>query len=487
VISSSDGEVNVPAEKDDKDWGGDKSSSEEEDEEGDEEEEEASDEERTGKARSPRKREGKRGAGARKGDGHSTGKKPTSKKIRLSEEEAEEEEQAHGEDSGHELSTPAQRNRRGTARTRAEQAQKILSVKKTLKTVLSDEGGDQEEGGAAGGRSRGASGKKEESSEDEPLVTPRRSGQKASAASIERRYGGSGSGAQSSGRLFGEDYERTGGSARRGGAQILAKKQIVVCPHCYRHLESEIPGLEPGQRLPANADANDPLDVILRRGRSRLSSFIFPDAREFRAHLRDVHRQSETPETSQHYLKQLVYNFLTASNRERNYQLLSESKNKGDRTGNWDSSDDDGVAPTSGAAKIQGDTNLVQRYWGEDEHARAHTYNDVVNVVVQRQGNLDPLFSDVSDVGHASESESDINDFIADDDEEESEDSSSEEDRRKKKGKKKVRRPAFPCPAQVGLPFLAEARAERAVCGIRAAGKEKARKALQVQAWKQQG
>eukprot|EP00960_Hanusia_phi_P060200 764433-Hanusia_phi.AAC.3 len=206
-------------------------------------------------------------------------------------------------------------------------------------------------------------------------------------------------------------------------------------------LESSDEGAEKGQsfEIPKN---QDPMEVVMKLGTSKLPAFIFPGAREYRNHYKEVHRVSRVPEVSQNYLKQLVYNYLTSSNREKNYSKMKTSK--GHQNEEWESEDEQAMLRSHA---IKSDGELIRDYWGANNHKRAMRYNAVVETVTESAGGTSPILADESQSEAPSSAESsDINDFIASDneslseEEEEVESESSGERRRNRRGRRKSRR-----------------------------------------------
>jgi hypothetical protein len=86
-------------------------------------------------------------------------------------------------------------------------------------------------------------------------------------------------------------------------------------------MKLHIPGAERGQRFP-DAGNLDPMIVIMKKGREGLNKFIFQNSKEFKQHMSSMHHSRKTYDVSQYYLKQLVYDYLTSSNRDENMRIL---------------------------------------------------------------------------------------------------------------------------------------------------------------------
>ena len=180
-----------------------------------------------------------------------------------------------------------------------------------------------------------------------------------------------------------------------------------------------VPGAEPGQRFAA-VENPDPLEVLEKRlelipdrnrKKDNIGAFVFPSAKDFKTHARLVHKSTRQYEASQLYLKQLVYNYLTASHRRENMRILESNKKRG----HHDDSEDELLS------EIQTDTSLIAEYWGvKTGNDNAYKYNNLVDKVLHSTGKEKPLFSDVEEESE-SDSEEGLDDFIVGDDEEEEE------------------------------------------------------------------
>jgi hypothetical protein len=59
-----------------------------------------------------------------------------------------------------------------------------------------------------------------------------------------------------------------------------------------------------------------------------LCGFVFAGAKDFKKHMKEVHRSRKSYTASDHYLKSLVYSYLTATTRDESNRALARNRNR---------------------------------------------------------------------------------------------------------------------------------------------------------------
>ena len=59
-----------------------------------------------------------------------------------------------------------------------------------------------------------------------------------------------------------------------------------------------------------------------------LCGFVFAGAKDFKKHMKEVHRSRKNYTASDHYLKSLVYSYLTATTRDESNRALARNRNR---------------------------------------------------------------------------------------------------------------------------------------------------------------
>jgi hypothetical protein len=55
---------------------------------------------------------------------------------------------------------------------------------------------------------------------------------------------------------------------------------------------------------------------------------VFAGAKDFKKHMKEVHRSRKSYTASDHYLKSLVYSYLTATTRDESNRALARNRNR---------------------------------------------------------------------------------------------------------------------------------------------------------------